>query len=389
MKIRVFYAGEYPNGFTPMSRRLHYYMKAMLSKGVDVEIVMPTPKCRERGKHEGVPYSFVIVPQPTRFNKRKISREYAQICRDLAKHCDIVFPICGDTNYRIKLITKAIHSEGKKIVIEQNENPYSFFGGRLDFQWIMNINRKIFLKYRVPQIDGFIVISSPLFNLMSLYKNSGAEIVRIPILSDVEKLDGKFHKEREDNIPYILHAGTISEYKDGIIAIFEAFALAHKRLNGKIKFILTTKVGFPRLLSKINSIIKDNNLQDYVEFKGLIPKEELDKLRDGCTLAIINKPSNAQNDYNFPTKLSELLPAEVPVIVSNTGEMSKFFIDGKNVYLVEPNNVTQIADKIVQIIQNPDEAKRIAKNGRALAEQEFNYLNHTDSLYSFFKNVIS
>ena len=386
MKIKVFYSGVYPNGFAPMSYRLHYYMKALISKGVNVEIVMPTTQQKERGEFEGISYSFVKMIQETRFNKRHVSRQYAKICKNLSKQCDIIFAVSVISNYRIKLITKAVHKEGKIIVVELNENPYSIIGGRLDFQFIMKIKRKIFLKYRVPQFDGVIVISSPLLNLISLYKNKNAKIIRIPILSDVKKNE-IYHKKQGDSVPYILHAGSLTERKDGIIAVFKAFALAHNKLNGKIKFILTSKIALPSLWWKINSIIKNNNLQDSVEFKGIISKEELDKLRYGCTLSIVNKPLNSQNDYNFSTKLSELLVSEVPVIASKTGEMSKFFIDNENAYLVEANNVTEIACKIEQIIQNPDEAKRIAINGRILAEKEFYYLKHADSLYSFFLNL--
>ena len=387
MIIKVFYAGEYPNGFTPMSYRLHYYMKALLSYNVDIEIVMPTSKQKVRGEFEGIPYSFVKTIKQTRFNKRKVSKKYAQICRDLAKRCDIVFVISCNSNYCIKLITKVVHKEGKKIVVEINENPYSSIGSRSDFLFILNIKQKIFLKYRVPEFDGVIVISSPLLKLISLYKNANAQIIRIPILADVKTIANN-QEEQGYHIPYILHAGSLNDRKDGIIAVLQAFALAHKKLNGNIKFILTSKIAVPRLLSKINSIIKKKSLQNSVEFKGIIPKEELDKLRNGCALAIVNKPSNTQNDYNFPTKLSELLSSEVPIILSKTGEMSKFFIDNENAYLVEANNVVEIANKIEQIIKYPDEAKRIAKNGRILAEKEFYYLNYAKSLYSFFLQLL-
>ena len=54
MKIIAFYVGQYPEGFSPMSRRLHYYMKALHQKGVIVEIVMPSPHLKENGVYDGI-----------------------------------------------------------------------------------------------------------------------------------------------------------------------------------------------------------------------------------------------------------------------------------------------------------------------------------------------
>lgn len=383
MKIIAFYPGEYPNGFAPMSYRLHYYLKALQSEGVEVEIVMPSEKEKESGVFEGVHYSFVLATKQTRFNKLKVANEYATICGSLAQKCDVLFTTSRE-NLFLNHIQKTVHENGGKIVVELNENPYSACARRTDTQLSLFIQRQYFLNKVLTKVDGIIVISQPLHDLVLKHKNNDAQVIKIPILTGYKEINRKNH---EQTIPYILHAGALSETKDGVKAMIQAFALAHKKLNGKLKFVFTSKIGFPILLSWIDNFIKKNQLKDFIEFKGLVSKEKLDELYTNCALAIVNKPSNAQNDYNFPTKLTELLPREIPVIISNTGELKNYFRNNENAFIIEADNVPQIEEKIVYCITHPIETQQIAKKGKLISQQYFYYMNYTEQLFDFFKKV--
>lgn len=385
MKIIAFSISEYPNGFSPMSYRLHYYMKALQSKGAEVEIVIASTEKKEDGIHEGIPYSFVkVINKRSIFNERKVVKEFSSIFFDLAKRSDVVFT-SEDTNYSIRELTKSVHAAGGKIVIELSENPYSIKGGRRNIKLLMYLNRKLFLNRTLPKVDGVITISHTLSDLVEKYKGKNVSFVRVPILSGKPEI---IKHKNYTGVPYILHAGALSEQKDGIKAMLESFSIAHKRLGGNLRFIFTCKTGFPSLLAWIDNFIQKNGLKEDIEFKGLIPKEELNELYNNCSLAIVNKPSNFQNDYNFPTKLTELLPREIPVIISRTGELTHYFLDNVNAYMVNANNVEQMADKIVYIITCPEEAAKVAHNGKCLAENEFHYQNHADKLSDFFEKIV-
>ena len=383
MKIIAFFPGVYPNGFSAMSYRLHYYMKALQSKGVEVEIVMPADKDTISGIFEDIPYSFVKATKLTRFNRKLVTNEYASICGDLASRCDVLFTTYLGNN-QLNKTANLVHKAGGKIAIEINENPHSIFASRLDTSLGLFIQRQKFLKSTLKNADGIITISQALTDLISAHKNPDAIVMKVPILTGSKELE---REKTYTGIPYILHAGALSEQKDGVKAMLKAFALAHKTLDGNLKFIFTNKVGFPSLLKWIDKFIAEYKLENFVEFKGMVPLSELEKLYTNCALAIVNKPSNAQNDYNFPTKLTELLPREIPVIVSRTGELKKYFIDNENAYVVEADDVEQITDKIIYIQSHPEEVKRVTQNGKLLAEKEFYYLNHADQLYHFFEQM--
>lgn len=378
MKVIAFYPGVYPEGFAPMSYRLHYYMKALQMQGVDVEIVVPSDNGNKEGIYDNVPYRHITTVKRTRFNSSVIVNEYVKICDNISRQCDVLF-----TTFKNKKLADVVHFNGCKIVIEINENPFSNKASITDTSIILWVKRYWFLKKTIKSFDGIITISHSLFGLVLNYKNCNTEVIRIPILTGVKEIDRK----EVSGIPYILHAGALNEHKDGIKAMLKAFAIAHKELNGNLKFIFTNKIGFSALLNWIDRFIIRNNLQNEIEFKGIVPKKELDLLFDGCVMAILNKPVNIQNNYNFPTKLTELLPRNIPIIISRTGEINHYFTDNVNAYMIEPNNPEQIAEKIIRIINSPQEANRIALNGKKLANDLFYYERHSTDLYNFFKIV--
>ncbi len=386
MRVKCFYGGTYPNGFSPMSMRLHYYMKALAAEGIEVEVIVPSAKPQQAGVWEGIPYRYVEAPSPTRFNRRALAKTYAAHCGRLAGECDTLMVVV-QSRRALRRCADAVHRAGGRVVFELNENPGAIRASRLDTSLSLRLERWNYLHRVLPHADGVIVISHPLEELVCRYKRHATRIVLIPILSGSDRVERRETPAPPDGIPYLLHAGALSEQKDGILAMLEAYLLARERLGGKLRFVFTYKAGFPKLLARIDRLIAENELGNDVTFTGIVEREQLEELRRNCALCVVNKPSNAQNDYNFPTKLSELLPQGIPIVVSRTGEMARYFRDGENAWMVEPDDARQIADRIVKIIRHPQEADRIARGGQLLNRKAFYYLNHAGELAGFFRRV--
>jgi len=60
-----------------------------------------------------------------------------------------------------------------------------------------------------------------------------------------------------------------------------------------------------------------------------------------------------------------------PVIGSNTGGIPLQVIDGKTGYLVEPEDIKGCAEKVLNILKKPDQAKKIAEAGREHVRRNF------------------
>ncbi|GAO31650.1 glycosyltransferase [Geofilum rubicundum JCM 15548] len=273
------------------------------------------------------------------------------------------------------------------MVMEVNENPYAPEGGRLDPVFIRKVRRWLMLNTTFRFVDGFVVISRKLENLVASYKKSRAQIVYVPILVN----DAITYKEAvpSPDVPYLLHSGALSETKDGMMAVFNAFAMAHKALDGHLKFYLTERKMHPSLSLNLEQLMNGHKLATSICFTGYLPHEELNSLRRQSSLAIVNKPSNWQNDYNFPTKWGEYLADGIPTVVASTGEMSRYVKDMETAFVVPENDAAAMAERIVFVIKHPEVAAQIGEAGRQLAYKEFCYKNHSEVMKAFFLKLLN
>lgn len=273
----------------------------------------------------------------------------------------------------------------KRIYLEVNEKPGSVYSNKLTemklSKWF--ICNMTYFSYKF--LDGFLVISDNLSLLISKYKKYDAKVIKIPIIIDLQRgqnhlQDNKFSKK------FILHTGALSDRKDGIIEVFQAFAIANKRLNNDLDFYLTSKIAPKEVLSIINQIVQKNNLQNNVHFLGNISEDELLYYQKNCSLVIINKHSNEQNLFNFPTKLGEYLALGIPVLSTGIGEIGNFLVDNENSIIFKEHNIEDLANKITFTINNPEFAKKIGENGRITAKKYFDHNLQGIRLSNFLKN---
>jgi glycosyltransferase involved in cell wall biosynthesis len=387
-----FFNGKYPDGMA-MSHRIHLYGKCLYAAGLQVYVVVPGEKrVGEQRWHEEVPYSVIRDPIVFRnYLLRQINGFFAAFIYAwhffvLAKKHSVIF-ICGLGWFASLLAVFGGQAGGARMVMEVNENPYAPEGGRLDPVLIRKVRRWLMLNITFRFADGFVVISQKLKDLVARYKNRSAQIVYVPILVN----DAMTNKKvvQAPDVPYLLHSGALSETKDGMVAVFEAFAMAHKALDGHLKFYLTERQMCSTLSLKLKHIVKVHKLAASVCFTGYLPREELDSLRRQSSLAIVNKPSNWQNDYNFPTKWGEYLADGIPTVVASTGEMSKYVKDMETAFVVTENDAAAMAERIVFVIKHPKAAAQIGEAGRQLAYKEFCYKNYSEVMKSFFLKLLN
>lgn len=389
MKITFFTYGSYPYGMA-MANRLHLYCKALQHKGNDVLVMAPehlnTSNKVDEGEYDGVKYKYFKTGKTIHpfIDSCWLLYVYAYQAYVAAKNADVIY-VTGGGYLWLTLVAKAVHMQGKKIVCEMNENPYSTELNRFETHLQRSVSRFIYNYLATPRIDGYISISDNLTAYINKYAPKST-VIQVPVLTDIEKVNPSSVSKISGL--YILHAGALSELKDGVKAMIKAFIFACGELDLPLKFVFTNKVGNKKLLNWISTQITRNNLQDRIIFTGKVTSDELASLRNNALLSIVNKPVNNQNTFNFPTKLAELLANSVPVIASDFGEMAKYLTKYNAAYMVEPNNIQQISEGIIWIVNNPELVNKMNERALELVKNEFYYLNYSDKLHTFFKQLI-
>jgi glycosyltransferase involved in cell wall biosynthesis len=69
----------------------------------------------------------------------------------------------------------------------------------------------------------------------------------------------------------------------------------------------------------------------------------------------------------------EAMAHKLPVIASNIGAIPDYLHEGKNGYLVEPNNSRQLSEKIIELIGSPQKCKTFGEYGHNLFRDRYTW----------------
>lgn len=378
MKVFFVVKNNFPNGLATTARVINY-CKGMIENNIECEVIIPVAIERYeepiknvsyKGVYEGIPF-FYVSKNPRRskyliYRKIKDIFDYIRTLYYLYLHVtsdDVVIVYEGGC-FWFKLLAKVVHFKKAQIVMELNELPY---GTSTETKKTIRKRAKM-LNEVFPLYDGFFAISESLMNLARKY-SPRAQIIKIPIIVDTTIVDNV--EERIFSKPYLFHSGSLFEQKDGIVGMLEAFAIANKKLGYSLNYILTGYPNKSRDYQLIVSTIEKLGIQEFIHFTGFIQAEQLRIYQKNCLATIINKYPNQQNEYCFSTKLGEYLAFAKPVIITNVGE-AMYYLNNQNSYIVDPYSSEQIAEKIVEIVQNKEQAQKIGAEGYGLAKNIFN-----------------
>lgn len=89
----------------------------------------------------------------------------------------------------------------------------------------------------------------------------------------------------------------------------------------------------------------------------------------------------------FPTKLSEYLATAKPVVVTDTGDISKYLQDGVNAFLVPPDDAAAFAQALRHVMSHPEVARTVGRRGREVALKHFDCHLHSARIIKFIQAI--
>ena len=110
--------------------------------------------------------------------------------------------------------------------------------------------------------------------------------------------------------------------------------------------------------------VRDLNLEDSVEFLGLRSDVRPVLAASDCMLLV----SEAET---FSMAMLEAMAMEVPVIMTAVGGAAEAVEDGATGYLVQPGDVSQLADRIGKMLDDPERRVRMGRRAREVVAKNF------------------
>lgn len=159
----------------------------------------------------------------------------------------------------------------------------------------------------------------------------------------------------------------------GRLVPWKGFATLIKIMEKLPEWKLTIAGDGP-IKSELKDLISSLGLENRVKLTGVIPREELLAELKDSDLFILN---TSFESFSFQTV--EAMHLEVPVIVTNIGNLSEIVEDGKGGILVEPDNEEQILSAIKKIDEDKNFRDSIIRNAKSKSEK-FSINRTIDSL---------
>ena len=399
MNIHFYVNTSFPYGMAAAKRRL-CYAKGLMTEGHTIDVVV-CQKCFEKDDDDGLPAkgefrNIHCVYVCGRFRHAKGNKLMRGLDYLFLDHIRSFFYALrhihhGETVYAYYypiflqiLIIVATKVKGAKIVKETCEHPSAL--GKVDSRW-HKMCKWFEFHFVMPHYDGFIAISRNLHEFVLKYKGRKAQCIIVPIL--VEPLSenagpGK-ETQSEYNVPYIIHTGTMLEQKDSISKILRAFARFKKESGSNCRLVFTG----PHANNKCRYIplIKELGIEKCVDLLGMVCTEKVASLQRHAAMTIIYKSDNLQTRNCFPTKLGEMLISGIPVITTTVGDANLYLENGKNAFIIEPNDEESLVHDIKLLLDNPTLARNIGNAGKDVALKNFNPLYQGKRLSEFFLNL--
>ncbi|MDP3358895.1 MAG: glycosyltransferase family 4 protein [Lutibacter sp.] len=121
-----------------------------------------------------------------------------------------------------------------------------------------------------------------------------------------------------------------------------------------------------------------------VTYLGGVPYGEIIKHIKQATLCVF--PTFAEA---LPVSWLEAMALQKPVVASNIGWANEIIEDGVDGFLVNPKEHTTYANRIVQLLENPELQKQFGTAARKKVEQKFSMEIVAQQSLAFYENILS
>jgi glycosyltransferase involved in cell wall biosynthesis len=232
--------------------------------------------------------------------------------------------------------------------------------------------------------DAIITASRATFNEVIRIIGDSEKVHLVPNGVDIQRfnpsLDGSYMKRRWGIADHVKVIFTLKAHEPvyGIEYMLRAASLLKR---SDVIFVIG---GDGSLRPYHEQLAVDLGIREKTIFVGMIPRAEVPYYYAMSDIVVVPSLQEA-----FGLVVSEALACGKPVIGTQVGGIPDQILNGYNGFLVKPKDPKEIAEKILWLIEHPDEAKRMGMNGRKIVEEKFDINKRIEKIISLYENLLS
>jgi glycosyltransferase involved in cell wall biosynthesis len=156
--------------------------------------------------------------------------------------------------------------------------------------------------------------------------------------------------------------GNIRRVK-GLDILLRAAGIVCSRRPGT-HFLIVGAVQDTEYMRELSDSVARLHLEGNVIFSG--QRADVISILKACNVFFL--PSRSEG---FSNALLEAMACGLPCVATDVGGNREVVTDGETGYLVETENPTVAADRLLELLLNPEAARRMGAEGRRIVEQQF------------------
>jgi glycosyltransferase involved in cell wall biosynthesis len=350
MRVLAIYHDSFWPPFGGGSTRLFWVIKNFLERGHQVTIV--SPFFNKKGLTQNLPnIEIVDLGKHSRFDKRKLF-SYLQVMLKIFYFGLIIKKNQFDLIYAthtVSAIPAIIIAKIKKIPIIYDLDDISLALLSEKYGEKIGLYTEIFLTKNSTQV-------------ITMCKSLKNEMVKYGLKNIIVVLHGaninifKPNKCIKQNI--IIYSGGIEKH-DGVDLIPTAAKIVIDKYNNYKFFI----VGKGSALDKIKNDVKKLSLKEHFVFIDWMPQQKLPSLLNKSRFGLITHYKNLACNVAYPQKGLEYMAIGLPMVTSNLAGLIEQIGDNQRGICFKAGDATDLAKKIIFLIENPKTSDKMGKNG--------------------------
>jgi len=209
--------------------------------------------------------------------------------------------------------------------------------------------------------------------------------VNINLFKPLNRFVCKKELKFEEKYFYLGFVGSFQVWQ-GLDTLIEAMRLVKEQGYNMIRCIL---VGGGDWRERGEEMVSQYGLQKEILFAGRVGYEDVPRFINSfeVCLAPFKKERNAKIGLS-PLKLYEYMACARPVISSRVEGVSEVIEAGNCGYLFDPDNVKDLACKIIQSYNERNKLGEMGNNGRSIVERRFSWERVARAVENVLKNAV-
>ncbi len=266
-----------------------------------------------------------------------------------------------------------------KLIVECSEHPLRHFQ-KSSFKLLAG-RVKFYFEARL--CDGIYCISRYLIDYHRDHGINPAKLLLVPSTVDPSRF---IMKEKSPfPFPYVGYFGALTFWRDNVDLLIKAYAEVYKRHPG-VNLVLGG-FGSDEERQAIRDLSDGLDIGSKVILLDYMQRDEILNYIIHAHVLVMVRSNNLDAVASYPSKLTEYVATGNPVITVNVGEVSDYYADGVNAYVVEPENVNALAQKLDYVLGNYENAKAVCLRGKETIDTTFNYSFQAKRMIGFINSL--